>query len=178
MSSRELIASLTDSDGITKYMATGFYVTARLTVGALNIWFVTLFPHFRLFHAWNAFTSILPISLWIGALWVVYPYSVMLQWFSFLFGIFSDTSALMARLVPVLSLVYWSFIVRSNYRQEKYYTAPLMYIMEYYPAVDMEQRTERTSNFITMVLGYIVVNLIYQSAAVIGFNAYPLQFRF
>lgn len=97
-------------------MATGFYVTARLTVGALNIWFVTLFPHFRLFHAWNAFTSILPISLWIGALWVVYPYSVMLQWFSFLFGIFSDTSALMARLVSVLSLVYWCFIVRSNYQ--------------------------------------------------------------
>ena len=44
--------------------------------------------------------------------------------------------------------------------------------MEYYPAVDMEMRIERTSNFITMVLGYIVVNLLYQSTAVIGFNAY------
>jgi len=60
--------------------------------------------------------------------------------------------------------------------QEKYYTAPLMDLLEYYPAVDMEQRTERTSNFITMVLGYIVVNLMYQSAAVMGFNAYETPF--
>lgn len=51
-----------------------------------------------------------------------------------------------------------------------------MDLLEYYPAVNMEQRTERTSNFITMVLGYIVVNLMYQSAAVIGFNAYETPF--
>jgi hypothetical protein len=49
-----------------------------------------------------------------------------------------------------------------------------MNIMEYYPAVDMDQRIGRTGNFITMVLGYIVVNLIYQSSALIGFNAYDL----
>src|SRR5277367_2896673 len=100
-------------------MATGFYVMARLTVGALNIWFVFLFPHFRLFHVWNAVTSILPISLWIGALWVDYEVAVILQWMSFLFGIFSDSPDLTARLVPVLSLVSWGFDVRSDYRTGK-----------------------------------------------------------
>jgi hypothetical protein len=54
----------------------------------------------------------------------------------------------------------------------KYVKAPFMDLMEYYPAVDMEMRVERTGNFITMVFGYIVVNLIYQSSAVVGFNAY------
>ena len=69
-------------------MATGFYVMSRLTVGTLNIWFVFLFPHFRLFHAWNAVTCIAPVALWIGALWVEYELAVVLQWMSFLFGIF------------------------------------------------------------------------------------------
>src|SRR5271170_2667623 len=57
-------------------------------------------------------------------------------------------------------------------KNPKYVGTPLMNLMEYYPAVDMEMRVERTGNFITMVLGYIVVNLIYQSSAVLGFNAY------
>ena len=54
----------------------------------------------------------------------------------------------------------------------QYVRAPFMYMMEYYPAVDMEMRIERTGNFITMVLGYVVVNLIFQSSAVIGFNTH------
>jgi len=51
---------------------------------------------------------------------------------------------------------------------------PLVHLLEYYPAVDAEDRIERTSNFITMVFGYIVVNLLYQSDAVNGFNACAL----
>jgi hypothetical protein len=47
---------------------------------------------------------------------------------------------------------------------------PLSHLLEYYPAVNMDLRIERTNNFITMVLGYIVVNLIYQSSALIGLN--------
>jgi hypothetical protein len=100
-------------------MATGFYVMSRLTVGTLNIWFVFLFPHFRLFHAWNAVTCIVPVALWIGALWVEYELAVVLQWMSFLFGIFSSVPDLTARLVPVLSLVSWVFYVRSDYRKQK-----------------------------------------------------------
>jgi hypothetical protein len=44
--------------------------------------------------------------------------------------------------------------------------------MQYYPAVDMNMRIERTGNFVTMVLGYVVVNLLYQSSAVFGLNTY------
>jgi hypothetical protein len=54
----------------------------------------------------------------------------------------------------------------------KYYGKPFMDLMEYYPAVDMEIRSERTGAFVTMVLGYMVINLFYQSSASIGFNAY------
>jgi hypothetical protein len=54
--------------------------------------------------------------------------------------------------------------------QREYIDQPLMHLMQYYPAVDTEMRIERTGNFITMVLGYIVVNLLYQSSAVFGLN--------
>jgi hypothetical protein len=63
-------------------------------------------------------------------------------------------------------------------KNPKYYTAPLMHLMEYYPAVDMVKRSERTGNFITMVLGYIVVNLIYQNSGRVGFNAYSSMSKF
>ena len=56
----------------------------------------------------------------------------------------------------------------------KFYGKPLTHFLEYYPAVDIDMRVERTGNFVSMVLGYIVVNLIYQSNAVIGFNSYSL----
>ena len=54
----------------------------------------------------------------------------------------------------------------------KFYGKPLTHFLEYYPAIDIDMRVERTGNFVSMVLGYIVVNLIYQSTAVVGFNSY------
>ena len=93
-----------------------------------------------------------------------------------IFSVWSDSS------VRVLNVdwfpYYILFVVISVYgyitNNPKYRRAPLMNLMEYYPAVDIKLRVERTGSFITIVLGYIVINLIYQSAAVIGFNAYSL----
>jgi hypothetical protein len=70
-------------------MATGLYCMARYTVGAINIVFLIIFPHFRLFHFWNAVTCILPTFFWIGALWIEYPINLVVQWLSFLWGISS-----------------------------------------------------------------------------------------
>jgi hypothetical protein len=165
-----LTASITDSASTTKYMITAFYVFARLLIGTLNILLAIIFPHFRLFHVWNAVIAIIPTSLWIGALWIPYPVSLMLQWLSFGWG---------NALYFVTDLdwfpYYILFLIFSAYgyitNNAKYRGTPLMDLMEYYPAVDMDLRIERTGNFITIVLGYIVVNLIYQSSAAIGFNA-------
>lgn len=68
-------------------------------------------------------------------------------------------------LLYLISIVYGKLTHRGNYIHQ-----PLMHLMQYYPAVDMEMRIERTANFITMVLGYIVVNLLYQSSALFGLN--------
>jgi hypothetical protein len=156
------------------YMATGFYVTARLSVGLLNISGAVIFPHFRKFHLWNAVVAIVPTAFWIGALWVEYPQNLVVQWVSFFWGRQHLHSLLILDWFPYYFLFLGISIYGRVTGKEKYSRAPFMYMMEFYPAVDMEMRIERTGNFITMVLGYIVVNLIFQSSAVIGFDTYSL----
>lgn len=43
---------------------------------------------------------------------------------------------------------------------------------ELYPAINIEHKSERTKQFVTLVLGYSVVGLLYQSSASFGLNAF------
>lgn len=43
---------------------------------------------------------------------------------------------------------------------------------EFYPAINIEHKTERTNAFVTLVFGYSVVAIIYQNAAGFGLNAF------
>jgi hypothetical protein len=156
-------------------MTTGFYVTARISIGLLTLLGAFTYPQFRAFHVWNAVVSIVPTSLWIGGLFVPYPLNLMVQWLSFLWGRVIHYN-LMIDWFPYYMLFLLSSLYGRVMNKPKYVKAPFMDLMEYYPAVDMEMRVERTGNFITMVFGYIVVNLIYQSSAVVGFNAYIPSF--
>lgn len=45
-------------------------------------------------------------------------------------------------------------------------------LYEFYPAVNIEHKTERTNAFVTLVFGYSVVAIIYQNAASFGLNAF------
>lgn len=67
-------------------MTTGFYVTARLSIGILNIFCSIIFPKVTTFHLWNAVVAIIPTGFWIGALWIEYPLNQIVQWMSFLWG--------------------------------------------------------------------------------------------
>jgi hypothetical protein len=90
--------SIDDDLGTTKYMATGLYCMARYTVGAINLVFVIIFPHFRLFHFWNAVVCIFPTFFWIGALWMPFPVNLVVQWISFLWGIFVFVAVLIRQI--------------------------------------------------------------------------------
>ena len=45
-------------------------------------------------------------------------------------------------------------------------------LFEFFPAINIEHKVERTNAFITLVLGYSVVALIFQNTAHMGFNAF------
>ena len=52
--------NILDSDDSTTYMAVGFYVAARLSIGILNVFGAMIYPKFRTFHLWNALVAIIP----------------------------------------------------------------------------------------------------------------------
>jgi low temperature requirement protein LtrA len=45
-------------------------------------------------------------------------------------------------------------------------------VFEFYPAVNIEHKVERTNAFVTLVFGYSVVAIIYQSSSSYGLNAF------
>ncbi|KAK4214438.1 bacterial low temperature requirement A protein-domain-containing protein [Rhypophila decipiens] len=45
-------------------------------------------------------------------------------------------------------------------------------LFEFYPAINIEHKVERTGAFISLVLGYSVVALIFQNTAEMGFNSF------
>ncbi len=45
-------------------------------------------------------------------------------------------------------------------------------VFEFYPAINIEHKVERTNAFVTLVFGYSVVAIIYQNAASFGLNAF------
>lgn len=45
-------------------------------------------------------------------------------------------------------------------------------VFEFYPAMNIEHKVERTNAFVTLVFGYSVVAIIYQNSATFGFNAF------
>jgi hypothetical protein len=162
--------SIENADFATNIMNTSFYVTARLSVGFLNLVAAFIFPDLRFFHLWNVIICCVPTAFWIAALFVDYPENLFLKLSSFLLG----TSFFIPLIIDWFPY-YILYLVTTCYAKLKhksdYIHRPLSHLMEFYPAVDMDSRIERTGNFITMVLGYIVVNLLYQSAARFGLNA-------
>ena len=97
-------------------------------------------------------------ALWIGSIHVEDPKRLALIWLAIPFDTLS-----MGMIVPL--------VIHS----EKLFSgrlAPLSNHLQFYPATNIEHRTERTNAFVTLVFGYSVVALIYQSAAPAGINAY------
>jgi len=63
-------------------------------------------------------------------------------------------------------------IIRSSKLISKRFAERVDKIYEFYPAINIEHKTERTNAFVTLVFGYSVVAIIYQNAASFGLNAF------
>ena len=64
------------------------------------------------------------------------------------------------------------FIVRGSKLVSERFGEWVQSVFEFYPAVNIEHKTERTNAFVTLVFGYSVVAIIYQNAASFGLNAF------
>ncbi|KAF7939506.1 hypothetical protein EAE99_001311 [Botrytis elliptica] len=139
-------------------MLVAFYLTARLFMGSYYLFLAWLIPMVRGMLIAQAIIILVPSILWIGSIYVDLP-----QRFAII------AIAILIDLTGTAGVV---FLVRGS----KFISIRLAEwtdrVFEFYPATNIEHKTERTNAFVTLVFGYSVVAVIYQNAASFGLNAF------
>jgi low temperature requirement protein LtrA len=135
-----------------------FFLAARLFMGTYYLILSFLVPMVKGMMVSQAVITLIPSTLWIASIHVAMPDRLALIWIAIFFDL-------------CLSM-FVVFLVRGA----KFISSSLGTwadkVFEFYPAVNIEHKTERTNAFVTLVFGYSVVAIIYQNAASFGLNAF------
>ncbi|KAG8940532.1 hypothetical protein FRC04_005214 [Tulasnella sp. 424] len=137
----------------------GFYLAARLFIAALNALMAIVIPKVRNIMILNVVMILIPAALWIGSIFVEGEGKKQgLIWVAIVWDLF-------ANIVSVF-LIRWSMLISDEFHQK------MLRVFSYYPAINIEHKTERTGAFVSLVFGYSVVALLYQNTASFGMNAF------
>jgi low temperature requirement protein LtrA len=128
----------------------GFFLAARLYMTAYLFLVALLVPMIRPVMLYYSFIALLNAALWIASIHVSYPNRLALIFCALSLEICGQTSyiallTLAQRLSPKLK----PFTTRA---------------LDYSPAINIEHRVERTNAFVSLVFGYTVVAILYQSS--------------
>jgi low temperature requirement protein LtrA len=135
-----------------------FYLTQRLSAGAYYLWVGYLVPTVSGTMITNALIVVVSASLWIGSIHVAYPAQLALIFLALTIDVFGSL------------LVVWLMKMYQNPTAGK--VPWISKYFEFYPAVNIEHRVERNNAFVTLVFGYSVLTIIFQSHASFGINAF------
>ena len=97
-------------------------------------------------------------ALWVASIHVDYPARLGLIWVAIAVD-------LMGGMVPV-------WFIRTCKKPGSRLGKLAMKYFDFYPAINIEHRTERNSAFVTLVFGYSVLTILYQNRSHIGVNAF------
>lgn len=153
-----LTTNMLDAFQSTYSQLVAFYLAARLFMGSYCFIVSFLVPMVRGMMILQTIVVLIPSALWIGSIYVEMPNRLALIWLA----IFMDLTLLMTGII----------FVQQSKRISKSLGEFLGRAFEFFPATNIEHRTERTNAFVTLVFGYSVVAVIYQSAASFGLNAF------
>ena len=106
----------------------------------------------------NAVLVAIPSAIWIGSIHVAYPNRLALIWVAIFLDLFG-----------VLSVTIFK---RWAEKDHPNFTLQNMKWFDFFPAINIEHKTERTNAFVTLVFGYSVVGLLFQSRTPYGINAF------
>lgn len=139
-------------------MLVGFYLAARLYMASFLFILAFTAPMVRGMMFAQVVINILPLTLWIGSVYLEIPRRFGMIWAA----IFMDFC------FPVLFIV----VFRNGKRISAGLATWVDRVFEFYPAINIEHKTERTNAFVGLVFGYSVVAIIYQNSAHYGLNAF------
>ena len=141
------------------YLAERFYGVMYFT------WLSYVVPLVRGALLFSACIILLAIVFWLSSIHVNYPGQLPLIWIAIVIDIWGQGCGMFLSRAsdrwsrsPAEHTSRWERFVRKNF--------------EFYPAINIEHRIERTNAFVSLVFGYSVLNILYQSRASVGLNAF------
>lgn len=135
-----------------------FYMAARIFMVGYCVCLAGVIPIVRPMMLTQAAVALLPCILWIGSIYISMPNRLAIIWTA-IFLDFSGSSFII-------------FFIRGSKNISQKLGERIEMLYEFYPAVNIEHKVERTNAFVTLVFGYSVVAIIYQNAASFGLNAF------
>ncbi|KAK4947358.1 hypothetical protein LTR10_013726 [Elasticomyces elasticus] len=136
--------------------AIAFYITQRLFGAIWYLGVAILLPNIRgTMVCWSAmmvFSSV----LWIISIHVAWPNQLIVIWIALVLDIFG----------------YAMLIYFMRNTEKVRFLKPLAKHFEFFPAINIEHRVDRNNAFVSLVLGYSVLTILFQSRSSFGINAF------
>ena len=149
--------NISNAFGSTYAPLVSFYLTQRLFEAVYFVTISYLLPLIRGAMISNTILILIACALWIGSIHVDGGSRQALIWIAICLDLFGQ-----------------GWTVSAVHGAAKYSHPALMWFSkhsQFYPAVNIEHKTERTNAFVTLVFGYSVVALLYQNGVAFGINA-------
>lgn len=144
----------------TYTMMVSFYLAARLR-GVVHFAITAyLLPMVRGVMICESINILIPSAIWIASIHVEMPSRLALIWIAIAFDMWGQSI--------IVGLFRYGRAKGDKTRLGKFLTG----FFEFYPAVNIEHRVERTNAFVSLVLGYSVVGVMFQSYGGYYVNAF------
>ncbi|KAH7117339.1 bacterial low temperature requirement A protein-domain-containing protein [Dactylonectria macrodidyma] len=144
----------------TYTMMVSFYLAARLR-GVVHFAITAyLLPMVHGVMICECINILIPSALWIASIHVEMPSRLALIWVAIAFDMWGQ------------GIMIGLFRYSRTAKQETRFSKWLVEFFEFYPAVNIEHRVERTNAFVSLVLGYSVVGVMFQSYGGYTVNAF------
>ena len=130
----------------------GFYLASRLFGALYYLWMGYLIPMVRGHMFANSVVVIIPSALWIASVQVEYPARLALIWPAIALDLFGGIFVILFKRYYVDQL-----------KDPGPFAKRIANRFDFFPATNIEHKTERTNAFVTLVFGYSVVALLFQN---------------
>ena len=149
--------NITEYDHYTYTPLVAFYLASRLAFAAYYVWTAWLIPMIKWPLVLNAAIIVIPSAIWIASIHVEGWNRQIPIWIALGLDVFGTPALVMLRFLGRLGTFGKDCVEK---------------IFAFWPGQNIEHRIDRTGAFVTLVFGYSVVSLLYQSASHIGANAF------
>lgn len=148
-----------DDDHSTYTPLVTFYLAARLKNAVTHAATGFALPMIKQVLFFMAVLIALPSTLWIASIYVPMPYRLALIFPALTFDVYDK------------SIIFAFFALAKRYETTSF-GKRLSKVFEFYPAINIEHRTERTNAFVSLVFGYSVVGVMFQSHSPVVIDAF------